>query len=271
MRRFVATLALVALAAAPAFADLRYKAKSTTHGDQPNTQGEILVEAWVKDANAEVHFRESGNPWMKSGFYMVTNDGGQTLFMVNPEEETYSEWDLDAVLRFAGNVMQSLGGVMKLEIQNSNYELVESKSDGELHGLDVTYYKFKFSYDMLMKIMGIKKAQHFEGESEIWATKELADQAIGVWLRRRAARNRLRGLRRVGRGRLGPHRGRAAQDARQNYDDHQEEVGDHLDRVRGARARSIRGRASGRLHLPRPLQAGADDAHRSGVDGPAAG
>jgi hypothetical protein len=37
---------------------------------------------------------------------------------------------------------------------------------------------------MDMKIMGMKRSQSFETVQDIWSTEELADPALGVWLKR---------------------------------------------------------------------------------------
>ena len=91
-----ALAAALALAAAPAFAGIHYK--STTHTDGSSKVGDAQVEGWVSGAKARVDFRESGNPVAKKGSYLITKDGGKTVYLVNPEEKSYALWDLKAMI-----------------------------------------------------------------------------------------------------------------------------------------------------------------------------
>src|SRR5882757_4344298 len=75
------------VAAAPAFAGIHYK--STTKSEGPRGQGsEVQVEGWVAGEKARVEFKESSNPSpaTQKGTYLLTKDGGKTLYLVNPEE-----------------------------------------------------------------------------------------------------------------------------------------------------------------------------------------
>ena len=107
-RTFIPTLILLLLAAAlPAAAGTHYTAETTTTG--PDAEQATSVEAWVDGAAAKIVFHESGTPVLEKGNYIVTTDGGKTLYLVNPEEKAYAEWDLEAMLQMVGSVMQAMG------------------------------------------------------------------------------------------------------------------------------------------------------------------
>jgi hypothetical protein len=175
-------LALAALVATPALATVRYEAKTSSGGDGME-ESIIFVEGYVNGLNTKVFFRDSDNQWMKAGFYLVSTDGGKTLFMVNPEEETFSEWDLEQVLRFAGAMMQGLGPIVNFKIENARVDLISEGPGESMHGLSTRLSELESEYDMLLRVIGIKKASHIQTQSKIWTTKGVEDIAMSVWLR----------------------------------------------------------------------------------------
>lgn len=183
LRRAAALLALV-LVAVPATADLYYRARSWQEGDQATEAMNITVEAWVDGEKADIRFTESGNPMMAAGNRLVTTDGGRTLYLVDDEEQTVSPWDLEAILGMASALMEGMGPLLKFEIQNAKVETLLEEPGGEVAGYATTHYRFRTSYDILMKIMGMKRAQHVESVQDTWTTDGLDDPAMGVWLMR---------------------------------------------------------------------------------------
>jgi hypothetical protein len=106
------------------------------------------------------------------------------LYLVNDKEKTYSEWDLDALLESVGNVMANMGGVMKILVENARVQTLLEEDGGRILGYPTTHYRFKTSYDMTIKVMGMGQAQHIETIQDIWSTTALDDAALGVWLNR---------------------------------------------------------------------------------------
>lgn len=182
--RILTALLLTAAIVAPATAAIHYKARTVAQAEGGAEGMDMYVEGWVNGPKAKVLFLDSGNPWMKSGQYLSTLDGGQTLYLVDPEKETYSVWDLDAILQFAGSMMQSLGPLMQFEIAEPDVELLVDEDGGEMLGLSTRHYRFKTVYDMQMKILGMKRSNRSESVHDIWTTNELDDVALGVWLRK---------------------------------------------------------------------------------------
>ena len=184
MRRTYTTLiALLLLAAAPAaLAGIRYTAVTSTEGGGGNQ--ETTVDAWVDGAAAKVVFRESATPMLEEGSYVVTKDGGKTLYLVNPKEKTYAEWNLDAMLQMVGNMMQAMGPMLNFQVDNVEVKELGSGPGPAMHGLATTHAKFHTTYDMKIKVLGMGRTNHVESDQEIWSTQELGDPALGIWLRK---------------------------------------------------------------------------------------
>jgi hypothetical protein len=182
-RTFVVVSALLAVAIAlPASAGIHYRADTTTspEGGKPQV---TRVEAWVEGPNAKVVIHESGQPMLSEGGYLLTQDGGKTLFLVDPEEQTYTEWDLQAMLGMVGGVMQGIQGIMNLELSDVAVEQLEAGPGGELLGYPVTHSKYRTTYTTSIKVLGMKRQSTTETVQEMWTTEAFGDPGLGVWLR----------------------------------------------------------------------------------------
>lgn len=183
MRHKNVILALtLALAALPAFAGIHYK--SVTKTEDAQTKGSSMaVEGWVAGEKARVEFKDSGNPAAKEGSWLLTKDGGKTIFLVDPEEKTYAEWNLQAMLGLVGSVMQGMGPLLKIEFSDPKVEKLLEEDGGTVAGLPTRHYKYRTSYIMKMRVLGMANEANVVTEQDIWSTDRLQDVALGIWLR----------------------------------------------------------------------------------------
>ncbi len=180
----VAALALVvSLAAAPAaHAGLHYKADTTLRPEKGSPQV-TQVEAWVDGPRAKVEFLESNQPMLGAGEYLVTQDAGKTLYLVNPKEKTYAKWDLEGMLAMFGNVMESMKGLVNLEFSDPKVEKLAQENGGSLLGYPTTHYRYRTSYTTKIKVLGMHRESSTETVQDLWTTDAFGDSGLGVWLR----------------------------------------------------------------------------------------
>jgi hypothetical protein len=175
-------LALTAITSVPAFAGVHYK--SVTKTEDAQTKGSsIAVEGWVSGEKARVEFKESANPMAKQGSWLLTKDGGKTMYLVDPEEKTYAEWNLQAMLGVVGNVMQGMGPLLKIEFSDPKVEKLLEEDGGTVAGMATRHYRFRTSYNMKIRVLGMGNEANVVTEQDIWSTDRLQDIALGVWLR----------------------------------------------------------------------------------------
>jgi hypothetical protein len=182
---FVLTVVLLAAAAAPAWAGIHYTADTRSEGEGQKQR--TVVEAWVDGGKAMILFKEADTPVTEKGTYLLTSDGGETLYLVDPAEKTYAEWDLEAMLETIGAVMQSMGPMLNLKIDNVKVTRLGQEGGPALHGLATTHTTYRTEYDMTIKVMGMSRANHVETTQEVWSTTELDAAGLGVWLRKAPA------------------------------------------------------------------------------------
>jgi len=179
MLRFI-SLALLGTALS-AMAGFHYEAKTTiTDEADKRANQEMIVEGWVDGTKAKILFRDSENPMTKPGSYLITENGGETLYLVDPEEKTYMEWDMDQLIQMAG----AIGGMVNIEFQNFESKKLEESDGDRIHGYDTRRIKTETSYDLNIRMMGMRRTSSVETEQTVWIAEKLKDVAFGVWLRK---------------------------------------------------------------------------------------
>jgi hypothetical protein len=180
MRKTMVVVAAAALAATQAFAGMYYEAKTTAGGRKGADMMNSTVKGWVSGDKAKIEFTESNNPMAKEGMYMITVDGGKTVYMVNPKEKSYFKWDIDALGGMAGGMMK----MMNFKVTDPQVEKVGEDDGGTVLGLPTTHYTYKIGYTTSMKFMMIHKTSKVEKVQEIWSAPKLIDEALGIYLRK---------------------------------------------------------------------------------------
>lgn len=178
-----AWLLAAAVAAAPAHGGIHYQTVTRIEPDSGKPQV-IRTEAWVDGASARVEFEESDNPLMPVGAWLLTKDGGETVVIVDPEQKTWARYDLGAILGSLGSMMQAAGGMIDFAVSNVEVEKLLEEPGDAIHGLPTTHYRYRTSYDMTIKVIGIQRTNSVERVEDRWLTGALDDAALGVWLRK---------------------------------------------------------------------------------------
>jgi len=172
------------VAAVPAFAGIHYKSITKTDGPR-NPGNEVQVEGWVSGEKAKVEFKDSTspNPVTQKGTYMLTKDGGKTLYLVNPEEKTYAVLDLSAMLGTVGTVMNGMGPLLKIQFSEPQVEKIADEDGGTVAGVPAHHTKYRTSYTTTVKVLGMGRSSAVVSEQDFWTTTKLSDPGMGVWLR----------------------------------------------------------------------------------------
>lgn len=141
------------------------------------------VHAWVDGDRAKIEFQDSGQAGFGAGSYLLTTDGGAVLYIVNPQEQTYSEIDFENLFSTMNTAMEAMGGMMQMEFTDFTNEQVLEEPGETILGYPTTHYQFRTGYTMNMSIMGMNRQSRNENDSEFWCSDELSASGLRVWLR----------------------------------------------------------------------------------------
>lgn len=170
------------LLAAPAAAGMRFQ--STTRTEAAQGKQAIVADGWVDGDNAKIVFTASDNPMFGEGAYLLSSDGGRTVYLVNPEEKTYMAFDPSQLAAAAGAMLQAMGPMVKISFTNHRIEKLAEEPGPKLHGYDTTHYRFRVAYDSDIRVMGMGQKSSNETVTDTWTTTALGDAGFGAYLRK---------------------------------------------------------------------------------------
>ena len=159
---------IAAAVAAPATAGVYFSAVTTTNGAVGTT-----VRGWVQGDRARVEITESRSPLLKPGRYLLTLDGGRSVYLVDPAERTFSQWTGEAAIWLTGQAGAAL---------SASWEKLGEEDGGELVGQPTRYARYRATYPPGAGA-GMRQGGGSVLEEELWFAPELADAALGIWLR----------------------------------------------------------------------------------------
>lgn len=173
-----------ALFATNAYAGYYYEAMTTTSSDAVSRDNKTIVAVWSEGKSTRIEFREGENMgFFGPGSYLISSNAGETMYLVNPEEKTYSLFDLGQMMNAATQAIESMGGMVKMEITDAHFEKVSEESGGKLLGYPTRHIRFKSGYTTSISIMGMKRSQTFNSMQDIWTTSAVDAPAFNAWLR----------------------------------------------------------------------------------------
>ena len=185
MRRHIVMAGFVTLVlAANSFGGYAFTSVTKASGGRGAGGQDMKVSALVEGDKARIEFTESSNPVMGQGNYILTQDAGKTMFMVNPGEKSYMKWDIEAILGAAGNMMKMMGGMMQMEFSDPKVEKLTDEAGEPMLGLPTRHYRFRTTFSTTMTMLGHKSTTASQKDEEIWATTAIADPGMGAWLRK---------------------------------------------------------------------------------------
>jgi hypothetical protein len=177
---FACALAPVRAALAEGF---YFEAHTTDQIEGGKERSHSVVHGWVDGAAAKVEFQDQKGTMFKPGSYLLTKDGGKTLYLVDPKEKAYAKWDLDAMLATTFALLESTGPLMNIEFSNAASKKLGEDDGGSVLGHPTRHYQWQSAYDMKMSIIGIKRQYHVDQLQDFWSTDQLGADGFKVWLR----------------------------------------------------------------------------------------
>ena len=140
------------------------ESRTTNEGPGMGRNGQTMnVRAWIDGPKAKIEFADGGMGFFQEGGYMLTTNGGEVVYIVNPKEMTYSELNLDELLGMAGSIMNAAGGIMQMEFTDFTNEKIAEEPGGEILGYSTTRYEHRTGFTMNMSVMGFKRSNRTEG------------------------------------------------------------------------------------------------------------
>jgi len=179
--------AMVLLGASVASAGYYYESVTEGRAAGKRKGHHQKINGWVEGDHARVEFASGEKKgWFADGNYLVTTDGGENVYLINPKDETYAPFNLNEMMASLGqamNMMEQMGGMVKIEITDTNSEKLLEEPGGSILGHSTTHYRYQSGYTMNLKMMGIKQQTKNDTLMDIWSTDALEARGFGIWLK----------------------------------------------------------------------------------------
>src|SRR5437899_1447140 len=143
MRRL---LLLWLFVASQCFAGVTYTAETRTILGAKDGNGDFRIQGWVSGDRARVEFLQSQLPELETGTYLVSSDGGDNVFLVNPKNKTFEVWDINAMISNMADMMRSMRGEMRVRFEEPKVEKLLEEDGPRIDGMPTRHYRFRSSY-----------------------------------------------------------------------------------------------------------------------------
>lgn len=170
MHRFRTLVPALLFLASPAFAG--WSMTQVVTNDGPGGEGGATTQkVWMEGGSAKIEFVETDNPMLQGGSYLLMQDGGSKIFLVNPEAKTYSRFDIRAMT----SGMDAMGGSgMEMKIENPKVEKLLEEPGEEMFGHPTTHYRYRTTYTTVMSMpMGMKSSKATDTVEDTWTTSAI--------------------------------------------------------------------------------------------------
>lgn len=185
MKPIAALLAAVAAAWLPAVsvAGIYYEVVTETAFEQGSATGgtRMTARAWAEDGNAKLMFADAGNGATSEGTWLVTRDGGRSMTLVNPGQQTYSELDLAGLSERVGDMFKSLEGQADIDFGQPQMKKVSEGPGPEILGYETTHAVYETTYEIRIDMQGSSQSIETRIRREQWITDEIEAPPGGLW------------------------------------------------------------------------------------------
>ncbi len=177
-------LLLLLLAATHGFAGITYTAETRTILGSKDSNGDFRVQGWVSGNRARMEFLQSSLPQLESGTYLVSSDGGETVYLVNPRAKTYELWDVSGMISNMADMMRSLRGEMRVRFEEPKVEKLLEEEGPKIQNLPTRHYRFRTSYKASIDMYDSETINTVM-EEDIWTTNASTEPGVKIFLDRR--------------------------------------------------------------------------------------
>lgn len=170
MKKILTVIALVSMLTVFSFAGIEWTSTITTEGKKKSDKNLVTAHIFAQKGNLKQVFEEVSREdafRMKKGYWLFKADE-ENIYIVNEEEKSYTELNLDSLLQMTGFV----GQLVKIQILDHTIDS-ETLGKENIAGYNCNHLKLTTDYTMKMKIAFIKKTMKIHEVKEIWATPNL--------------------------------------------------------------------------------------------------
>ncbi len=96
------------------------------------------------------------------GTYFIVKDGGQVMYLVDPNQKQYMKWDMMAMLSGMSKVVNAVGGLVKMQMSDVKIDAQDLGSGETVQGFPTKHIRMTQNYTMSASMFGHKSVSKNE-------------------------------------------------------------------------------------------------------------
>jgi hypothetical protein len=158
------------LLASPAFAGWSMTQVTRSTGEDAG-MGDSTQRVWLEGTSAKVEMAATANPMMEPGSYLLVQDGGRKMFLVNPGAKTYARFDPAAM---ASGTEAMAGSGFEAKIEDPRVVKVVEEPGPEILGHQTTHYRYHTTYTTVTSMpMGVTMSTAMDIVEDTWTAPSI--------------------------------------------------------------------------------------------------
>ena len=107
------------------------------------------------------------------GTYFIVRNGGQEMLLVNPKEKSYMQWDMAKMFAGMGQVMNAVGGMVKMQMSDIRIDAQDMGSGPSIQGYATRHVRMVQNYTMSASILGRTSKTRSESTTDYYFASTL--------------------------------------------------------------------------------------------------
>jgi len=162
--------------------------------DTGRTHARVTGESWVKDGKAKIRVTGSDSRLVEEGTWLLTHDGGETVYRVDPRAETVQALGVKALTENMYEMLESLSGQAGIEFGEPTAEKLLEEPGPEILGYATVHTVHRMSYSIGINIGDLEQVIETSLRREQWTTPALDFPLAGVWMGMGATQTGMNGM-----------------------------------------------------------------------------
>ncbi|HEY8165716.1 MAG TPA: hypothetical protein VIF83_09210 [Gemmatimonadaceae bacterium] len=116
---------------------------------------------------------QSSDMFGPKGSYFLIPEGGEKMYLVDPSQKSYLEWDMESMMAGMAKLVNALGSMVKMEISDVNIAAQEMGAGEAVQGYPTRHVRMTQNYTVTAHILGKTSVSKNESTTDYYFAPSL--------------------------------------------------------------------------------------------------
>lgn len=149
--------------------DFVVRTSSTHTGDRETVM--IRGRGTFAGGNARLELTETGpnkEAFGGKGSYFLIPEGGEKMYLVDPSQKSYLEWDMESMMAGMAKMVNALGSLVKMDISNVQIDAKDMGPGETVQGYPTRHMQMTQNYTVTAKVLGKTSVSRTESTTDYY-------------------------------------------------------------------------------------------------------